>query len=103
MITREEYMAALAIVEGYHGQLKETLCLVEDHTRVPLQTFIKEAGISSRLHTVLSWFTGLSSYTQIYLDEILWPDFRKMRNAGPKLWEEFTGKRDKYLYERRHR
>ncbi len=94
-------MAALTVVEGFHAQLKEKLFMVENRTRVPLKTFIKDVGISSRLHTALSWFASLETDTPVYLDEILWPDFRRIRNAGPKLWEEFTRTRDKYLHERK--
>ena len=101
MITREEYIEALTVVEGYHEQLRDTLFAVENHTRVPLRTFMTETAISTRLHTVLDGLAGRDGGTPVYVDEILWLDFRRMRNAGPKLWEEFSTKRERYLHEHR--
>ncbi len=97
MVTREEYIAALDVVEAYHRQLNVAVGMAEAHRRVSLLTFLKEVTVSPRLEKALSYFKLRNDGTPACLDEILKTDFLRIRNAGLGLWDEFVEKRDSYL------
>ncbi len=100
MITKDEYQAAVDVVESYHKQLQEAISVAEKRTGVPVREFILNVDMSARLRTalesLLEWSNGQGICIE-YIDEYI---FRRLRNCGPLSWNEFSEKREKYLLER---
>ena len=100
MITRKEYIAALAIVESYHRQLDEAIEKVRNYRGSPVADFIKQVDISVRLRYALKFLMESNPDRPLCLEEINEFDFRRIRNTGRVSWYEFVEKREQYLYDR---
>lgn len=100
MITKKEYIAALAVVEAFHRQVEEIISTARNHPRVPIREFVQKVELSARVRYALDRLmeTGMD----IYLEEINELEFLKMRNAGRDSWREFVEKREKFLREYPH-
>jgi hypothetical protein len=100
MITKEEYWAAMAVVEKYHAQLISAISTAERLSGVTVREFVRDVEISFRLRNVLSYFIELGCTREICLEELDRNMMSKFRNSGRKTWDEFTNKRDKYMQKR---
>ena len=94
MITREEYNKALDVVEDYHKQLfiDSFVGSLRDLSNTPVLKWDKFNKCSTRLKNALKL---ADSYNEDYdckyfIETMDWNEFRKIRNAGKKLWEEFV-------------
>jgi len=99
MITREEYMAALAVVEAFHRQVEEIISEARNRPNVPIREFVQKVELSPRVRCALDRLMGTG--VEISLDEINEFEFLALRNAGRGSWKEFVEKREKFLWEQR--
>ena len=90
MITREQYLEALDIVETYHQQLRQ---FSVGRSLTPILEWDKFDRCSKRLQNVLhdiqqgtpSW----ADYKEEYIENILIHKMRKFPNCGKKSLDEF--------------
>jgi len=101
MVTKEEYMAAMAIVDAYHEQLKTAAAINRNDMEPTILDFIEHADISTRLRNVLSEIADRDPGRPIRLEEIKAFDLSLIRNIGQRSLKEFVEKRDAYLRTRR--
>jgi hypothetical protein len=101
MITREEYLAAVNVVEAYHAQLRTVMDEVAGRQKTPVRKFLNGVRMSARLRSALSRLTRPESEAEIYLEDIDESELRSLRNVGRRSWMEFSGKRERFLRERR--
>ena len=95
MITREEYNKALDIVEAYHKQLfiggvSNSLRSVG---KTPLLEWKKFNLLKGRLPSVLEEIYNYNLEKKnktIYLEDLVWLEFRRYRGAGKNTWDEFV-------------
>lgn len=97
MITKEEYIAAMAVVEGYQEQLKAGISNFLEHGEPTLRDFIENADISTRLRNVLANIANPNNERQVLLEEIKESELSMHRNIGRASMREFAEKRNKYL------
>ena len=98
-VSKEDYLRALAIVEGYHRQMLENMVLSLDAPEVGarISDFLsEESDISIRLHSCLVVYK--EAVGDVFVERVRKKDFMKIRNAGKKTWDEFNAKREIYLY-----
>lgn len=86
MITREEYIKALDIVEAYHKQISNEKTNISNKT--PINQWDKLVLCKSRLHFALTRLLKESGETK-YIEDIVRFDILRNRNTGKKTWEEF--------------
>jgi ERCC4-type nuclease len=98
MITKEEYLAALTIVEAYHEQLNTAISL-NRRTEPTVQDFIENADISTRLKYGLAGIIKKNSNKTVLLNEIKELELSIARNIGRQSVREFTEKRNRFLQE----
>jgi len=93
MITREEYNKALDTVEAYHKQLfiDSVSGSLRDLANTPVLKWDRFQNCSTRLKSVLRTAELYNNeYDSNYFIETMdWNEFRKIRNAGKKCWDEF--------------
>jgi 23S rRNA A2030 N6-methylase RlmJ len=97
MITKEEYLAAIAVVEAYHEQLKAAISAAENHTKPTVSDFIGNAGVSTRLRNAIARMVERDGGSPILLEELKESDLATVRNIGRGTVREFVEKRDGYL------
>ena len=88
MITREEYLDALELIDKYHRQED----VGESKGRILIRDWLVGADISQRLRNCLYNATEErhSPYWQLkYMDELTKRKFFQIRNLGKKTWKEF--------------
>ena len=100
MITKEDYLAAMSVVEEYHNQLKKAIAMAA-RTGTPIREFILGVEVSPRLRRALDEFMEMAAPNQLFLEEIDDFDLRKFRNVGRLSRQEFIEKREKFLLQRR--
>jgi hypothetical protein len=98
MITREQYLEALDIVETYHQQLKK-----DTKTLTPILKWGEFNSCSRRLQNVLKWIEWGVSYKQSdlpyieykeeFIENIKIEKMRKIPHCGVKTVHEFIGLR----------
>lgn len=101
MITREEFVTALDVVEAYGKQLQAILALAEKRMGVPLREFVERVEISPRVRSAVYQLMELGGEREIFLEEVSEFHFIRLRNTGRLSWAEFSEKREKYLRVRR--
>ena len=85
MITREQYIKALELIDQYHRQNEK----VFKESRVLVSDWLNEQDkISTRLFNILN-ATHYYERPFKYMDEITKTGFKKVRNAGQYSWTEF--------------
>ena len=90
MITKQQYLEALEIVESYHKQLKENSV---GHSLTPISDWDKFDRCSKRLQNVLydirqgtpEWV----GYKEEYIENLKIHKMRKFPNCGKKSLDEF--------------
>jgi len=95
MITKEQYLEALTIVETYHKQLN--LAVVRhsyDGKRILVDDWINEnRPMPIRVYQALihaeQYGKNKGKRTFTYMDEINMSDFVSIRNVGVKAWRDF--------------
>jgi 3'-phosphoadenosine 5'-phosphosulfate sulfotransferase len=101
MITKEEYVAAIAVIEAYHEQLKATVSMIRNYTEATVSDFIENADISTRLRNAIARsIANRDNDTPILLEELKESDLAIVPNIGRGTVKEFVEKRDSYLRER---
>lgn len=94
MITREEYNEALDIVEAYHKQLfiDSVRDAVKNLSNTPVLKWDKFPKCSTRLKSVLRTAERYNKEngSNYFIETMDWSEFRRIRNAGEKSWDEFT-------------
>jgi hypothetical protein len=92
-ITRHEYLKALTLIEAYRQQIAEHGKDFDDGTKsILLKDWLEIAIISSRLRNVLN----KCDWDTVYLEDINFHIFLRLRNAGKRSWQEFIAVREKY-------
>jgi hypothetical protein len=95
MITREEFVAALDVVEAYGKQLQAILSMAERRMGVPLVEFVQRVELSPRVRSALYSYLELERGREvIYLEEVAEFHFIRLRNTGRLSWKEFSEKRE---------
>lgn len=93
MITREEYNKALDTIESYHKQLfiDSVSGSLRNLANTPVLEWDKFQKCSTRLQTALRRADHYNSEygCNYFIETMNWKEFRKIRNAGRKCWEEF--------------
>jgi hypothetical protein len=101
MITKEEYLAAAAVVEAYHEQLKAMMSVVGNYTEPTLSDFIGSVDVSTRLRNALGRIAEQHGGDSILLEEVDASDLATAPNIGRWTVAEFVEKRNGYLRARR--
>jgi hypothetical protein len=85
LITREEYNNALDIVEGYHKQVFDIAHIkkMRQHSKTRLFDWDKKNACGTRLRNVID------DNPDLFLEDINFNFFIKLRRAGRKSWLEF--------------
>ncbi|MDR2911158.1 MAG: hypothetical protein LBV47_07345 [Bacteroidales bacterium] len=99
MITKEEYIAAMNIVEAYHEQMKTAISMLENNMEPTVQDFIENVDISTRLKNVLAGIIKRKNNKTMRLNEIKELNLSIARNIGRESMKEFVEKRDRFLQE----
>ncbi|MDR2911000.1 MAG: hypothetical protein LBV47_06520 [Bacteroidales bacterium] len=102
MITKEEYIAAMAIVEAYYEQVKAAMSTTKDINlfREPtIQDFLDNVDISMRLRNFLTGVVEQNNGNSVRLKNIREFDMAIARNMGQASVKEFVEKRDRFLNE----
>jgi hypothetical protein len=86
MITRDEYLNALELIDKYHRQNLKNL------TKTHVTDFIKkyEIRLSTRLKNVLEKAANTTDerFNISYIEDITFDKFARLRDAGRKSWQE---------------
>lgn len=96
MITREEYNKALDIVEAYNKQLLTGVISnsLRSVGKTPLLEWEKFNLIKGgRLRTALKFMYKYNldkKNETIYIEDLVWSEFKRYRNVGIKSWLEFV-------------
>ena len=95
MITREEYNKALDIVEAFNKQL--FIGVVSSSLRsvgkTPLLEWKKFNLLKGRLPGVLKeiYSYNIDRHNKtVYVEDLIWQEFRSYSGAGKKTWNEFV-------------
>ncbi len=93
MITREDYLNAIELIDKYHQQLKEQDFVnnnLSNKTKIESWINSLEYKLSVRLSNVLlksQW--GEDEKPFKYIEDVNKKEFMRLRNAGKKTWSEF--------------
>ena len=85
-ITREEYNAALDIIDEYHRQLNEKTKI--NTNGLSVMKLVSQPGVSIRLYNVMR-ACDFAPNGKVYVGDINREDFTKTRMAGQLCWYEF--------------
>ena len=98
MITRKEYNDALDIVEEYHKQI--FINKINENTRNLAKTkwnkWILNKKCSIRLKNVIL------KHPDFYLEDMTSNEFKRLRYAGIKSWNEFDKLRSEWLKDKQN-
>jgi hypothetical protein len=95
MITKEEYLEALTIVEDYHKQLNLAVARHSyDGKRILVDDWVNEnRPIPHRVYQALihtkQYGKNKGKRIFTYMDEVNMTDFLSIRNVGVKAWKDF--------------
>jgi len=95
MITREEYNKALDILEAYHKQLfiGSVNGSLRSVGKTPLLEWNKFNLLKGRLPSVLKEIHDHNLEVKnktIYIEDLVYLEFRRYKGAGKKTWNEFV-------------
>lgn len=91
MITREEYNKALDVIEAYHRQLCMYKNFFDLVGKTPVLRWRRLSECSVRLQNVLKLVDNYNKIhnTDYYIETLTRSDFKKIKFAGSKSWNEF--------------
>ena len=91
MITREQYLDALELIDKYHQQTDSSNKAIEKKTEISEWLANLPRKPSVRLYNTLTGnYWGGKTNPFKYIEDITQFDFVRARNAGKKTWEEFV-------------
>ena len=94
MITRNEYLKALDLIDLYHQQIKLSVSNNENYGKTLIIDWYNalEKKTSGRLYHLIihnPWFLDQNGTPFKYVEDVNKREFMKLRNAGIKSWNEF--------------
>ena len=92
IITKEEYLQAVQIVEIYHDQVSKKISLVKSFTKYSMSQFLKEYDhrITKRLGNALyNYLRENQEYREICISKFHSYFLKKQRDVGKLTLEEF--------------
>ena len=91
MITREEYLQAVDIVNKFHKQVSVVIDSIGDDGKTPMDKWLlkNRDNISTRLKNTLNGAYWHGELVFKFLEDVNEHKFLSIRNAGPKTWREF--------------
>jgi hypothetical protein len=96
IITREDYLNALELIDLYHQQLNSSNGFSSNKTEITLWITKLSTSPSNRLCNILlyspRWLGNGEPFK--YVEEITKYEFMRLRNAGESTWLEFIKLRD---------
>lgn len=89
MITKQQYIEALELIDNYHRQNDGSPLKNEAHKTELNQWIGSLKNISVRLKNILAQYGYYANKSVVHVEDITEFHFMRIRNSGVKSWEEF--------------